>query len=85
MICSINNSALDNEKLSHIFIPKEAVQENFDFSNVVVKKPWGYEYLLYDDGKASAWVLYLNKGSLLLQCIVICTRRLRLLFYQARQ
>ncbi len=64
MIKNIKNTSLDNEKLSYIFIPKGPNLDNFDFSKFVVKKPWGFEYLLYDDKRSSAWVLHLNKGSL---------------------
>lgn len=34
-----------------------------DFSNVVVRKPWGYEYLLYENPEAAAWLLSLDRGS----------------------
>ncbi len=64
MIETIRNSDFDNEKLFHIFIPKNSKLENFDFSKVVVKKPWGYEYLLYEDNKTSVWTLHLNRNSL---------------------
>ncbi len=63
MIESIKNSEVDNEKLSQLLIPKNTSLEKIDFSKVVVKKPWGHEYLLYDDGNAAAWILYLNKGA----------------------
>ncbi|MEK6933944.1 MAG: HAD family phosphatase [Nanoarchaeota archaeon] len=64
MIELISNSEADNERLSQIFIPKPKVLDSVDFSKVIVKKPWGHEYLLYDDGNASAWVLHINKDNL---------------------
>lgn len=64
MIRNIKNTSLDNEKLSYIFVPKGPNLENVDFSKFIVKKPWGFEYLLYDDEKSSAWVLHLKKDSL---------------------
>lgn len=64
MIEFISNTEADNEKLSHIFIPKAKDLDSVDFSKVIVKKPWGYEYLLYEDGNASVWILRLNKDNL---------------------
>ena len=64
MIELIKNSETDNEKLAHLFAPRNDGNEQIDFSRVIVKKPWGYEYSLYDDGKASAWILYLHKNAL---------------------
>ena len=63
MIEVIRNSELDNEKLAYLIIPKSTSLEKIDFSKVIVKKPWGYEYLLYDDGNAAAWILHLHKGA----------------------
>ena len=64
MIEFISNSEVDNEKLSQIFTPKTKTLDSVDFSKVVVKKPWGHEYLLYDDGNASVWILHINKDNL---------------------
>lgn len=61
-IATIRNSELDNEKLSHIFTPKNTPLDNIDFTKVIVKKPWGHEYVIYDDGNASIWVMHLHKG-----------------------
>lgn len=59
----------------HDFIPTEddhralksrmrpfPASENRDFSNVIVKKPWGYEYLLFENEEVAAWLLCLNSG-----------------------
>ncbi len=62
MIRSIKNSELDNQKLSQILTPIDNDLENFDFSKVVVNKPWGFEYLMYSTEKASIWALYIKKG-----------------------
>ncbi len=32
------------------------------YKKVVVNKPWGYEYLMYENDKVAVWVLYLKKG-----------------------
>tara|TARA_Y100000294_G_C8527891_1_gene325703 strand:- start:259 stop:1020 length:762 start_codon:yes stop_codon:yes gene_type:complete len=62
MIRIIKNSELDNQKLSQITTSIDDELEDFDFSKVVVNKPWGYEYLMYKTDDVSIWVLYLKKG-----------------------
>lgn len=62
MIKVIKKSELDNQKLSQIITPIDNDLEKFDFSNMIVKKPWGHEYLMYQTPKASIWVLHLKKG-----------------------
>lgn len=42
--------------------PATQVDDFFDYSKVVVRKPWGYEYLLYQNGVVAVWVLYIKKG-----------------------
>jgi len=37
---------------------------NLDYHKVVVKKPWGYEYLMYENQFVAVWVLFLNEGQL---------------------
>ena len=31
----------------------------FDYSNVIVKKPWGYEYLVFENENVAIWMLHL--------------------------
>ena len=64
MIKPIKSSDLDYSRLSQILTPIDKSLENFDFSNFVVNKPWGYEYLVYGDKNVSAWILSLNKDCL---------------------
>lgn len=33
--------------------------ENFDYSNMIVKKPWGYEYLAFENRHVAIWVLHI--------------------------
>ena len=54
MIELIKNSETDNEKLAHLFAPRNDGNEQIDFSRVIVKKPWGYEYLLFENDLTSA-------------------------------
>lgn len=34
-----------------------------DFENVVVNKPWGYEYLIYQNEQVAVWYLHLKEGA----------------------
>jgi len=34
-----------------------------DYASVVVNKPWGYEYQLYDNGEVSVWILSIRPGA----------------------
>ncbi len=37
--------------------------EKIDYRNVVVDKPWGYEYLLFENSLAAVWILFLKHGA----------------------
>lgn len=34
-----------------------------DYKNMVVNKPWGYEYLLFENDQVAIWVLFLKQGA----------------------
>ena len=34
-----------------------------DFQKVVVNKPWGYEYLMYENGTVGIWYLFIQHGA----------------------
>lgn len=34
-----------------------------DYRNVVVNKPWGYEYLMFENSHVAIWVLFLKDGA----------------------
>ena len=36
--------------------------QRLNFENVIVNKPWGYEYLMYDNGEVSLWFLHIRNG-----------------------
>ena len=38
------------------------LHERKDFKNVICKKPWGYEFLVYESEKLGIWYLKLEKG-----------------------
>ena len=63
MILKINLSELDSKKISE---SNEVINEElieFDFSKVIVRKPWGREYLAYTSGSTDIWILYLKKDA----------------------
>ena len=65
MITKIDVSARDTE----LFATLDAVQPEgvsidlSDYSKVVVKKPWGYEYLIFGSKAIAVWVLCLKRGA----------------------
>ncbi len=38
--------------------------ENEDYSNIVVRKPWGYEYLIFCNDIVAIWILFLKEKAL---------------------
>lgn len=63
MIHKIYPSLNDFENLSRLKVQSSDFANNFDYSNVVVNKPWGYEYLWYQNDNVAIWFLYIKKGS----------------------
>ena len=51
-------SKKDEEILSK---KKNLPYKNCDYSKIVVRKPWGYEYLTYQSKKVAVWILSINK------------------------
>ena len=41
---------------------RESIMDSIDYSKVVVKKPWGHEYLCYSNGDVAVWYLFIKKG-----------------------
>ena len=55
----------DKKALSQIvFDSNDTSDDFFDYSKVVVKKPWGYEYLIFENESVAVWILYLKEGAL---------------------
>ncbi|MBI1910246.1 MAG: thiamine pyrophosphate-binding protein [Deltaproteobacteria bacterium] len=48
----LNKTIFDKSQLSNDF---------FDYSKGVVRKPWGYEYLIYQNDTVAVWILYIQK------------------------
>lgn len=62
MIKRIYVSEIDRHNLSKHKTTEGESRDTFDYKNIVVKKPWGYEYLLYENNFVAIWILHLKKG-----------------------
>ena len=60
MIKRFYRSKFDIENLSRLRTAIPTDIDSFNYRGVVVNKPWGYEYLLYDNPHVAAWSLYLK-------------------------
>ncbi len=64
MIKQVPPSSADAQQLSELKVEAKAIADDFcDYSQVVVKKPWGYEYLIFQNDSVAVWVLYLKHGA----------------------
>lgn len=62
MIRRITISDIDKQSLLSHISPKSNGVASMDFSGLVVNKPWGYEYLMFQNKDISIWMLYIKKG-----------------------
>lgn len=63
MVKKISLTDTDLKKMTEIEVNPSSLLDNFfDYSNVVIQKPWGYEYLIYSNNQTAVWLLYLNPG-----------------------
>lgn len=63
MVKRIFPNSSDFENLSRLRTEMPAPAGEFDYSKVVVRKPWGYEYLWHQNAAVAVWVLHLTAGS----------------------
>lgn len=62
MIKRIYRSKLDTENLSKLRTMIVDGVDMFNYKKVVVNKPWGYEYLMFENSYVAIWILYLKSG-----------------------
>lgn len=63
MIFRITATEEDNQHVNNYAKHVENSNGNAcDYSRVVVKKPWGYEYLAFQNKDVSIWMLYISHG-----------------------
>jgi len=64
VINKISISDTDRDILNSLNILPDELQDDYcDYSKVVVKKPWGYEYLIFQNSNVAGWVLYVKNGA----------------------
>lgn len=64
MISRVHTSETDRELLCTIPVRPDDLDDGVgDYSKVVVRKPWGYEYLLFANEHIAVWILYLKPGA----------------------
>ena len=64
MIRKISLTERDQEVCQSLRVnPQDIQDDHYDYSKVVVKKPWGYEYLIFSNAMVAVWILYLKDGA----------------------
>ncbi len=61
-VIKVYPSAADFENLSRLNTAVSPHANTFDYSQVVVNKPWGYEYLWYQGSNVAIWMLHIALG-----------------------
>ena len=61
MVKRIYPSSADFESLSRLRTEASSGANQFDYSKVVVQKPWGYEYLWHQNAAVAIWMLHLKQ------------------------
>lgn len=62
MVKRVYPNSSDLENLSRLRTEVSTEANQFDYSRVVVRKPWGYEYLWHQTAEVAVWMLHLNAG-----------------------
>lgn len=64
MIKRFSVTERDRQEIEKLNVrPLDIQDDHYDYSRVVVKKPWGYEYLIFANEEIAVWVLYLKSGA----------------------
>jgi mannose-6-phosphate isomerase-like protein (cupin superfamily) len=63
VVTRIYPSTSDFESLSLLRIHASSEANDFDYAKVVVPKPWGYEYLWFQNTSVAVWMLHLTARS----------------------
>ena len=50
---------VSDEREKQVKSEKRIKQDPFDYSKVIVKKPWGYEYLVFENEFVAIWMLHI--------------------------
>ena len=64
LVRMLQASAADRAALAGCTVdPATQLDDGFDYSRVVVRKPWGYEYLMFQNDAVAIWILRLLPGA----------------------
>jgi acetolactate synthase-1/2/3 large subunit len=58
MIYNLKASTSDYQSLKD---RKNNLADNLDYNNTIVKKPWGYEYLVFENENVAIWMLHISR------------------------
>lgn len=59
----VRQSPLDAAHIQAIGMPVPPADRAADFRNVIVHKPWGYEYMMFQTPELELWTLFLRAGA----------------------
>ncbi len=63
MIYNLQTTDADIEKIDHISITKLSRLFTFiNYVDVLIEKPWGYEYSIFENDSIAIWVLHIQRG-----------------------
>lgn len=63
MIIRFKNGEYHKKLLQSLNInPKDLIDNNHDYSNEIIEKPWGYEYQLFANSELAIWILHINEN-----------------------
>jgi hypothetical protein len=62
-ILRIGATDADRRNLSATKIPVSSNPVRTDYASMIVNKPWGYEYQLFDNFTVGVWILHLRPGA----------------------
>jgi quercetin dioxygenase-like cupin family protein len=69
MINRVYPTEFDRTNLSKYRTIEGEPRDTFDYKNIIVKKPWGYEYLLFENDNVAIWILHIkNNESTSIHC-----------------
>lgn len=61
MTLSLSSPLRFDKNTENISMPPQ--KDKVDYNKVIVKKPWGFEYLMFENGEVGLWYLHIKKGA----------------------
>lgn len=63
VVCELPGEADARARASVQVDPAQMLDDFTDYSRAVVRKPWGYEYLIFSGPKVAVWMLHIKKDA----------------------